>query len=52
MKRRVIKGVILGVIFIIALIVSSLVLKRGAEDEIVDIGAASLTRESFLVDDR
>lgn len=52
MKRRVIKGVILGVIFIIALIVSSLVLNRGAEDEIVDIGAASLPRVSFLVDDR
>ena len=52
MKRRVIKGVILGVIFIIALIVSSLVLNRGAEDEIVDIGAASLPRVSFIVDDR
>lgn len=52
MKRRVIKGVILGGIFIIALIVSSLVLNRGAEDEIVDIGAASLPRVSFLVDDR
>ena len=52
MKRRVIKGVILGVIFIIALIVSGLVLNRGAEDEIVDIGAASLPRVSFLVDDR
>ena len=52
MKRRVIKGVILGVIFILALIVSSLVLNRGAEDEIVDIGAASLPRVSFIVDDR
>ncbi len=52
MKRRVIKGAILGVIFIAALIISSLVLNRGAEDEIVDMGAASLPRISFVVDGR
>ena len=50
MKRRVIKGVILGIIFIAALIISSLVLNRGAEDQIVDMGAASLPRISFNVD--
>ena len=52
MKRRVIKGVILGVIFIAALVISSFVLNRGVEDEIVDMGAASLPRISFVVDGR
>ena len=47
MKRRVIKGVILGVIFIAALVISSFVLNRGVEDEIVDMGGG-VSAENFF----
>lgn len=50
MKRRVIKIGVLVVIFAAALVISSLVVNRGDEDEIVDMGAPTLPRISFVVD--
>lgn len=47
MKRRIIKAGVLFVIFIAALVVSSLVINRGTADEIVDMGSPTLPRISF-----
>ena len=52
MKRKLIKAGVLLVIFAVALVISSLVINRGTEDEIVDMGAPSLPRISFLLDDK
>lgn len=50
MKRKLIKAGVLVVIFAAALVISSLVINRGIEDEIVDMGAPTIPRISFLVD--
>lgn len=52
MKKRLIKAGVLGVIFIIALIISSLVINRGNKDDIVGMGAPTLPRVSFLSGDQ
>lgn len=49
MKRRIIKAGVLVLIFAAALVISSLVINRGTEDEIVDMGAPTLPRISFMV---
>ena len=49
MKGRLIKVGVLAAVFVIALIASSLVINRGTDDKIVDMGAPSLPRISFLV---
>ena len=49
MKRRLIKAGVLVIIFAAALVISSLVINRGTEDEIVDMGAPTIPRISFLV---
>ena len=48
MKRRLIKAGVLGAVFFIALVVGSLVINRGTDDKIVDMGAPSIPRISFL----
>ena len=50
MKRRVIKTGVLVIIFAAALVISSLVVNRGTEDEIIDMGFPTLPRISFAVD--
>ena len=50
MKRRLIKAGVLVVIFVAALVISSLVINRGIGDEIVDMGAPTVPRISFLVE--
>ena len=50
MKRKLIKAGVLLVIFAAALVDSSLVINRGTGDEIVDMGAPSIPRISFLLD--
>lgn len=52
MKKRVIKIGVLIIVFAAALVISSLVLNRGSDDEIVDMGAPALPRISFTVDGR
>lgn len=52
MKKRVIKIGVLIIVFAAALVISSLVINRGSDDEIVDMGAPVLPRISFTVDDR
>ena len=52
MKRKLIKAGVLLVIFAVALVISSLVINRGTGDEIIDMGAPSLPRISFLLDDK
>lgn len=49
MKKRIIKTGVLAVVFIAALFVSSLLLNRSGDDEIIDMGAPTLPRISFLV---
>lgn len=49
MKRRMIKAGVLILVFIAALIIGSLVINRGTEDNIVDMGAPSIPRISFLL---
>lgn len=51
MKKRLIKAGVLAGIFLAALIVSSLVINRGTDDRIIDMGAPSLPRVSFSVGD-
>ena len=41
MKRRLIKVGVLAAVFLIALVVGSLVINRGTDDKIVDMGAPS-----------
>ena len=50
MKRRIIKVGVLVAVFIAALVISSLVINSGTDDEIVDMGAPTLPRISFTVD--
>ena len=50
MKRRLIKAGVLAVIFAAALVISSLVINRGIGDEIVEMGAPTVPRISFLVE--
>ena len=50
MKRRLIKAGVLVVVFVAALVISSLVINRGIGDEIVDMGAPTVPRISFLVE--
>lgn len=50
MKKRIIKAGVLIAVFIAALVISSLVINSGTEDEIVDMGAPTLPRISFTVD--
>lgn len=52
MKKRVIKIGVLIIVFAAALVISSLVINRGSDDEIVDMGAPVLPRISFTVDNR
>lgn len=52
MKRRLIKIGVLTVVFFTALVVGSLVINRGTDDKIVDMGAPSLPRISFLLGDQ
>lgn len=49
MKKWITRAGVLAVIFVAALIVSSLVINRGTSDKIVDMGAPSLPRISFFV---
>ena len=51
MKRRIIKAGVLILIFVAALVISSLVINRGTDDEIVDMGAPTLPRISFMVNE-
>ena len=52
MKRKIIKAGVLIVVFIAALIISSMIINSGTDDEIVDMGAPTLPRISFTVDQR
>ena len=52
MKKRVIKIGVLIIVFAAALVISSLVINRGSDDEIVDMGSPVLPRISFTVDGR
>lgn len=49
MRKRIIKAGVLAAVFILALVVSSLLINRGTDDKIVDMGAPSLPRISFYV---
>lgn len=51
MRRKIIKAGVLILIFFVALAVSSLVINRGKGDTIADMGAPSLPRISFLMND-
>lgn len=51
MRKRIIKAGVLAAVFIAALLVSSLLINRGTDDKIVDMGAPSLPRISFYVGD-
>ena len=51
MRKRIIKAGVLAAVFIAALLVSSLLINRGTDDKIVDMGAPSLPRVSFYVGD-
>ena len=44
MKRKIIKAGVLIVVFIAALVISSMVINSGTDDEIVDMGAPTLPR--------
>ena len=52
MKKWIIKAGVLVLVFVAALIVSSLVINNGTEDEIVTMGAPTLPRVSFEVNGR
>ena len=49
MKKRAIKAGVLILVFIAALVISSIVINSGTDDEIVDMGAPTLPRVSFTV---
>lgn len=49
MKRKLIKAGVFFVVFLFAAVVSSLVMNRGNDDAVVDMGAPTLPRVSFLV---
>lgn len=49
MKKRVIRIGVLAVVFVVALIVSSLLMNRGTDDQIIDMGAPTLPTVSFTV---
>ncbi len=49
MKRRLIRTGVLIVVFIAALVIGSIVINSGTDDEIVDMGSPTLPRISFTV---
>lgn len=49
MKRRLIRAGVLIVVFIAALVIGSIVINSGTDDEIVDMGSPTLPRISFTV---
>ena len=49
MMKKLIKAGVLLIIFVAALIVSSLVINRGSGDQIVDMGAPTLPRVWFTL---
>lgn len=49
MKKRLIKVGVLAAVFIAALVISSMVINSGTDDEIVDMGSPTLPRVSFTV---
>lgn len=52
MKKKLIKAGILAAVFLVALVAGSLMINRGTEDRIVDMGAPSIPRLSFLAGDQ
>lgn len=50
MLKRIIKAGVLTAVFVVTLIVSSMVVNRGTDDEIVDMGAPTLPRISFMLE--
>lgn len=50
MKRKAIKVGVLTLVFLIALVISSMVINKGTEDTIIDMGAPTLPRISFVTD--
>ena len=51
MRNRIIKAGVLAAVFVLALVVSSLLINRGTDDKIVNMGSPSLPRISFFVGD-
>ena len=51
MRNRIIKVGVLAAVFVLALVVSSLLINRGTDDKIVNMGSPSLPRISFFVGD-
>ena len=51
MKKRAIKAGVLILVFIAALVISSMIINSGTDDEIIDMGAPSLPRISFTLGD-
>ena len=49
MKKRLIKVGVLVAVFIATLVISSLIINSGTDDEIVDMGSPTLPRVSFTV---
>lgn len=50
MKKWLVKVGVLTVVFVAALVISSLVINRGTGEQVTDMGAPSIPRISFLVD--
>lgn len=51
MRNRIIKAGVLAAVFLAALLISSLLINRGTDDKIVDMGAPTLPRVSFFTGD-
>lgn len=51
MRNRIIKAGVLAAVFFAALVISSLLINRGTDDKIVDMGSPLLPRISFYVGD-
>lgn len=49
MKKRVIKIATLVVLFAAVLVISNVILNRGNDDQVVDMGDATLPRVSFVM---
>lgn len=49
MKKRVIKIAALVVLFAAVLVISNVILNRGNDDQVVDMGDATLPRVSFMM---
>lgn len=52
MKKRLIKAAVLFVVFVAALVISSVIINSGTDDDIVNMGSPTLPRVSFTVDGR